>query len=51
MIGTMLNERYRIDGEIGQGGMGTVYLGFDTTLERQDTSQFDAAGGFRGSSG
>ena len=35
MIGTVLNNRYRIDKEIGQGGMGTVYLGFDIALERQ----------------
>jgi serine/threonine protein kinase len=35
MIGSILNERYWIDEEIGQGGMGTVYRGFDTTLDRQ----------------
>ena len=45
MIGRILNNRYKIDSEIGQGGMGTVYRGFDTTLDRQDTSRFDAAGG------
>ena len=33
MIGSILNERYRIDDEIGQGGMGTVYRGFDSTLD------------------
>lgn len=33
MIGSILNERYRIDDEIGQGGMGTVYRRFDTTLD------------------
>ena len=44
MIGTILNNRYKIDSEIGHGGMGTVYRGFDTTLDRQDTSRFDAAG-------
>lgn len=32
MIGELLNDRYRIDKEIGQAGMGTVYRGFDTTL-------------------
>jgi len=35
MIGKILNQRYRIDAEIGQGGMGTVYLGYDTILKRQ----------------
>jgi hypothetical protein len=34
MIGTTLNDRYRIEAEIGSGGMSTVYLAFDQTLER-----------------
>ncbi len=34
MIGTLLNERYRLDAEIGRGGMGVVYRGLDTLLER-----------------
>jgi serine/threonine protein kinase/tetratricopeptide (TPR) repeat protein len=35
MLGTIINDRYRIDAEIGAGGMGTVYQGFDLVLQRQ----------------
>ncbi len=35
MIGKIINDRYRIDAEIGAGGMGTVYQGFDLVLQRQ----------------
>ena len=35
MIGKIINNRYRIDAEIGAGGMGTVYQGFDLLLQRQ----------------
>jgi eukaryotic-like serine/threonine-protein kinase len=35
VIGTKLSGRYRIEGEIGSGGMSTVYCAFDETLERQ----------------
>ncbi len=34
MIGTVLNNRYRLDAEIGQGGMGVVYRGHDLLLVR-----------------
>ena len=32
-VGTILKERYRIDGFLGQGGMGAVYRAWDTNLE------------------
>ena len=34
MIGTLLNERFRLEEKIGSGGMSTVYRAFDATLER-----------------
>src|SRR5580693_1851377 len=33
-IGTLLAGRYRLDAQIGRGGMSTVYRAFDTVLER-----------------
>ncbi len=33
-IGAALGGRYRLDAEIGHGGMSTVYKAFDTVLER-----------------
>jgi len=35
MIGTLLNNRYRIDSQLGEGGMGEVYLAADTQLDRK----------------
>src|SRR3712207_6157070 len=34
LVGTQLSGRYRLDAQIGTGGMSTVYRAFDTTLER-----------------
>jgi eukaryotic-like serine/threonine-protein kinase len=34
VIGTLLNERFRLEEKIGSGGMSTVYRAFDPTLER-----------------
>lgn len=34
MIGTLLNGRFRLEEQIGAGGMSTVYRAYDTTLER-----------------
>src|ERR687894_2922516 len=34
-VGTLLNDRYRLDAQVGTGGMSTVYRAFDTVLERQ----------------
>jgi len=33
--GTLLSNRYRLDAQVGTGGMSTVYRAFDTVLERQ----------------
>ena len=35
MIGTILQNRYRIDANLDQGNMGTVFRGVDLLLDRQ----------------
>ena len=34
VIGSLLNDRFRLEEQIGSGGMSTVYRAFDPTLER-----------------
>jgi eukaryotic-like serine/threonine-protein kinase len=35
LVGTQLSGRYRLDAQIGAGGMSTVYRAFDSVLERR----------------
>jgi tRNA A-37 threonylcarbamoyl transferase component Bud32 len=35
LVGTLLNGRYRLDAQVGTGGMSMVYRAFDSTLERR----------------
>jgi eukaryotic-like serine/threonine-protein kinase len=34
VLGTLLGGRYRLEAQVGRGGMSTVYRAFDTVLER-----------------
>jgi eukaryotic-like serine/threonine-protein kinase len=35
LVGTQLSGRYRLDAQVGAGGMSTVYRAFDSNLERK----------------
>ena len=35
LVGMQLSGRYRLDAQIGAGGMSTVYRAFDVNLERR----------------
>src|SRR5690242_18462257 len=35
LVGTQLSGRYRLDAQVGSGGMSTIYRAFDSNLERK----------------
>ncbi len=35
LVGQVLHDRYRVDAELGHGGMGSVFLAFDQRLQRR----------------